>query len=69
MEINNEIKIKGDLESYQLFKQPELSGWKCHLFGSRGEGITYFPAKGSVPNWFIRFMMKVTIGCTWIKED
>jgi len=53
-----------------IANQPELSNWKCHLFGSdpvMGDGIVYTPAKGNVPNWFIRWMMKVCLGCRWVK--
>ena len=42
--------------------------WKCHLFGAApGYGITYIPPKGKIPNFFIRWMMKICLGCTWIK--
>ena len=42
--------------------------WKCYLFGSKdGSGIVYHPAKGNVPNFFIRWMMKICLGCTWVK--
>ena len=44
--------------------------WKCYLFGntSDGYGIVYIPAEGQVPNWFVRWMMKVCLGCTWVKK-
>lgn len=44
--------------------------WKCYLFGCRdGYGITYIPPKGEIPNWFIRWMMKVCLGCKWVKVN
>ena len=50
-------------------QEPE---WKCYLFGNKPEtghyGIVYIPSVGNVPNWFIRWMMKVCLGCTWVKE-
>lgn len=48
---------------------PKESGWKCYLFGStpNGDGMVYFPREGLVPNWFVRWMMKVCLGCTWEK--
>ena len=51
--------------------QPERSDWKCYMFGNRpdGIGIIYTPAKGQVPNRFVRFMMKVCFDCLWVKED
>lgn len=53
---------------YSLFEPPKLANWQCHLFGSDGtNGITYRPVEGKVPNWFIRWMMKICLGCTWVK--
>lgn len=50
---------------------PEPSNWKCYMFGNKpgGIGMIYIPAKGQVPNFFIRWMMKVCLGCTWVKES
>ncbi len=50
---------------------PESSDWKCYMFGNKpeiNEGFMYQPAKGNVPNQFVRFMMKICFACTWIKE-
>jgi len=42
--------------------------WKCHLFGATpGYGICYIPPEGKVPNFFVRWMMKICLGCTWVK--
>jgi hypothetical protein len=45
--------------------------WQCYLFGNKpgGIGIVYVPTKGQVPNWFVRWMMKVCLGCTWVKKE
>lgn len=52
----------------EFYKPPIYSNWKCHLFGSDGtNGITYQPVEGKVPNFFIRWMMKICLGCTWVK--
>jgi len=65
---------------WSAFKAPEQSGWKCYMFGSKppkdNGPITiswtglfiYTPTKGNVPNFFVRWMMKVCLGCTWVKE-
>lgn len=56
---------------YYIIKQPELSDWKCYLFGNRPEtntGITYIPLKGNEPNRFVRWMMLVCFDCLWIKD-
>ena len=44
------------------------STWKCYLFGGDEMGIVYFPKKGNVPNWFIRFCMRICLGCKWVNE-
>lgn len=58
------------LKTYIIFNQ-EPSGWKCYLFGNRpdGQGMIYFPAKGQVPNRFVRFMMKVCFDCLWVNNE
>ena len=57
-------------ENTIVFNQPNLSGWKCYLFGNRpgGIGITYTPVEGQVPNRFVRFMMRICFDCLWVKE-
>jgi len=49
---------------------PECSDWKCYMFGNRpdGKGIIYTPAKGQVPNRFVRFMMRICFDCLWVKN-
>lgn len=49
----------------------ERSDWKCYMFGNRpgDDGLIYIPAKGQVPNRFVRFMMKICFNCLWVKED
>ena len=46
------------------------SKWQCYLFGTKpGESHAFIfqPLEGQEPNWFIRWMMKVCLGCTWVK--
>jgi len=46
------------------------SGWKCLLFGAKDDnGIVYRPKKGQVPNFFVRFMTGLCLGCKWEKDD
>ena len=48
--------------------QPEYSDWKCYLFGSdEKNGIVYRPIKGQAPNFFVRYMSNLVLGCKWIK--
>lgn len=59
-------------ESVFNLEQPELSDWKCYLFGNTPEsnsGILWVPEIGKVPNFFVRWMMKICFGCTWAKEE
>lgn len=52
-----------------VFHAPEYSEWTCYLFGGSGTGgIRYIPLKGHVPNWFVRFMMKICFDCKWVKN-
>ena len=60
-----------DDKSYTCsIKQPKLSNWTCYLFGNRpgGMGMVYTPVEGQVPNRFVRFMMRICLGCTWVKK-
>ena len=49
---------------------PKNSNWTCYLFGNRpgGMGMCYTPVEGQVPNRFVRFMMRICLGCTWVKN-
>ena len=59
----------GYTKPYKLTETPEMSEWKCHLFGATGvNGITYQPIKGKEPNRFVRWCMKVMLACTWVRE-
>ena len=48
-----------------VFHAPEYSEWTCYLFGG---STSYIPLKGHVPNWFVRFMMKICFDCKWVKN-
>ena len=48
---------------------PEYSEWRCHLFGSNGDGITWRPLKGEEPNWFWRKMGYFFFGNKWVKDE
>lgn len=49
---------------------PEQSEWQCYMFGNSpdGTGLVYTPMKGCEPNFFVRWMMKICFGCTWVKR-
>lgn len=53
------------------FVGPEFDEWKVYLFGNKPHGASfiYRPLRGHVPNWFIRWMMKICLGCTWVKDS
>jgi hypothetical protein len=60
-----------DDKSYTCsIKQPKHSNWSCYMFGNRpgGMGMVYTPVEGQVPNRFVRFMMRICLGCTWVKK-
>ena len=52
------------------FNLPKQSNYTCYMFGNRpgGMGMVYTPAEGQVPNRFVRFMMRICLGCTWVKD-
>ena len=61
MSANNEIK-----STWNIFQQPKIdTEWRCYLWGSTN--VYYTPLKGAVPNRFIRWMMKICLGCRWEK--
>ena len=60
-----------DDKSYTCsIKQPKQSNYTCYMFGNRpgGMGMVYTPQEGQVPNRFVRFMMRICLGCTWVKK-
>ena len=55
--------------SSKFLRMPEQSDWKCYLFGSKGEGITWVPSKGNEPNWFWRKMQYLVFGNKWVRNE
>jgi hypothetical protein len=57
------------MSEYKFQIQPEQSEWECYLFGGRPgvASIMYRPRKGRVPNWFVRWMMRICFDCLWVK--
>jgi len=48
---------------------PELSEWRCELFGTGPHGMTLTPNKGNEPCWFWRWMQRLCFGNKWIKKS
>ena len=46
---------------------PKPSGWRCYMFGS--EAIVWAPVDGAVPNRWVRFWMRIFLGCKWVRDD
>jgi len=58
------------LNESTILQLPKYSSWKCYMFGSSdGNGFTYTPVEGKVPNRFVRWMMKVCFACTWVYAE
>ena len=56
-------------EPIEIFKEPELSEWTCHLFGAENyNGLTWRPFKGKEPNAFWRLMQFLVFGNRWVKS-
>ena len=64
------IELNPSSPSFVWIKTPTPSDWQCYLFGNKpgGSGFVWVPDKGEVPNMFIRFFMKICLGCTWKKK-
>ena len=62
--------IADDKSQTCSIKQPKQSNYTCYMFGNRpgGMGMVYTPVEGQVPNRFVRFMMRICLGCTWVKK-
>ena len=66
----NSLQSTG-LNENDIVNPSEHSEWACYMFGTRPgdrNGFVYLPTKENVPNWFVRLMMKIFLGCTWVKE-
>jgi hypothetical protein len=58
-------------ENTFTFHTPKQSNWKCYMFGNRPDanyGIVYIPQEGRVPNFFVRWMMRICFDCYWVKN-
>ena len=65
--MNKEIDYS-DIEAEKILRTMEPSDWECYLFSNHGGGgITWIPEKGKVPNFIVRFFMRVLLGCHWHK--
>ena len=68
----NREHIEIDPNRITGIKMPEESEWECYMFGNTPQsncGMLYRPLKNREPNWFVRWMMKICFGCTWVKVD
>jgi len=70
VDVKNPGSFKTITSKYEFIKTPELSEWQCYLFGNRpgSIGIIYIPPKGRVPNWFVRWAMRIFFDCLWVKN-
>ena len=60
------MRYENNSDAWLLYVNPELSEWKCYLFGS--PELVVVPQKGSVPNWFWRKMQYLILGFKWVKN-
>jgi len=70
VDIKNPDSFKTITSKYEFIKPPESSEWQCYLFGNRpgSIGMIYTPPKGRVPNWFVRWSMRIFFDCLWVKN-
>ena len=59
------------IDNQFTFYQPKYSNYTCYLFGGNAgfSPITWIPEEGKVPNAWVRFWMRIFLGCTWVKTD
>lgn len=50
-----------------VFNTYKPGNWKCYMFGSDENGMTYIPNERNVPNWFWRQMQYLCFGNKWVK--
>jgi len=65
------LYLKPPRVGYATISVPEPSNWQCFMYGCKPTDAyktVYRPYVGKVPNWFIRYMMRVCLGCTWVKD-
>jgi hypothetical protein len=66
-----ESTTSGTTFNYAEIKQPEYSNWQCYMYGGKPESsynTIYRPTVETLPNRFVRYMMKICLGCTWVKD-
>ena len=59
-------ELEAQNEKITLISNPELSEWKCYLFGTDNHILV--PKKENEPNWFWRKMQYFILGNKWVKE-
>ena len=63
------VDPKDKIQISSTIISPKYDGWQCYLYGSSLEnGMVYQPIEGCVPNWFVRWMMNICLGCRWVKN-
>ena len=68
MKTTGEYTVVGKPE-WKLDFPPEFDPWTCYLFNAKpGNGLSWRPLKGTTPNFFVRWMMRVMLGCTWVRN-
>jgi len=72
--METKIKKKDAITLSEGIENPQiiLGEWQCFLFGNTPEsnmGIVYRPKKWQVPNFFVRWMMKICFASTWVKDS
>ena len=64
----NETKTTSEKYVAATYNQPELSDWKCYMFGME-DGFVLHPIKDKVPNRFWRWMQFMCFGNRWVKDS
>lgn len=65
-------EFEGPETEYKFYEPiPPDQDWECYMYGSipgTSGSMVYHPSEGQIPNWFVRYFMKVFLGCTWVRK-
>jgi hypothetical protein len=65
---DNNVIVRTD-HTICMIPEIKYSKWKCLMFGTRNDGITFSPREGKEPNWFWRKMHYLILGHKWVKYE
>ena len=66
--MKSEFIIRDNSNINGIIQPPELSDWKCYMFGAKdGYGVVFIPLRGEEPNAIQRWFSGIFFKCKWVK--